>query len=95
MEIFDFNGHFIRNSNFVLSPGTFDYLDRRGGRSQGSGRQERGSVRTRKVYYHRIKKGDTLSSVSQKYGISAATLRKLNGMGRSSALSAGKRLRIR
>ncbi len=94
MEIFDFNGHRIRMKDFVLSPETFDYLDRRGGRSSRSegGRQ---AYKTRKVYYHRIRKGDTLGSISDKYGVPIGTLRKLNGMGRSSSLSAGKRLRIR
>lgn len=92
MEIFDFNGHTIKAQNFTISPETFDYLNRRSGRSERGGY---GNGRTRKVYYHQVRRGDTLSSISDKYGVPVATLRKLNGMGRSSGLQAGKRLRIR
>ncbi len=89
MSIFDFNGKTIRSPNFQLSPETFDYLGQRGGRSGGGG------YRTRKVYYHRIRRGETLGSISRKYGVSVSTLKKLNGMGRSSNLASGRRLRIR
>jgi len=94
LEIFDFNNHRIYNSVFTLSPETFAYLDRRYGRSRG---QEigRGNYRTRKVFNHIVRRGDTLSSISERYGVPVSTLRKLNGMGRSSALAAGKKLRIR
>ena len=50
---------------------------------------------TRKVYYHQIRKGDNLGAISRKYGITVNTLKKLNGMGNSSMLMPGKRLRIR
>lgn len=90
MEIFDFNAHDIRSSNFTISPETFDYLDRR----YGKGNSESG-VRTRRVYYHKIRRGDTLSSLSEKYGVSVAALKKLNGITKSTGLIAGKRLRLR
>lgn len=96
MEIFNFNSHTISGSSYTISPETFDYLGRR--RQRGSGDDDNGNsggYRTRKVYYHAVRRGDTLSSISDKYGVPVATLRKLNGMGRSSALQAGKRLRIR
>lgn len=89
MEVFDFNSHAIKSNTYLLSPETFSYL----GRRRGSGGD--GNPRTRKVYYHRVRRGDTLSSVAGKYGVSVSTLKKLNGMGRSNNLQAGKRLRIR
>jgi murein DD-endopeptidase MepM/ murein hydrolase activator NlpD len=91
MEVFDFNSHNIRGGNFTLSPETFAYLYRRSGRSRAGG----GEVRTRKVFYHRVRRGDTLGAISEKYGVPVSTLRRLNGMGRSSVLAAGKRIRIR
>ena len=94
LEIFDFNNHRIYNSTFTLSPETFAYLDRRYGRSRGQ-ESNRGNYRTRKVFNHTVRRGDTLSSISEKYGVPISTLRKLNGMGRSSSLAAGKKLRIR
>jgi LysM repeat protein len=91
MDIFDFNNHTIVSSDYFISPETFDYLDRRLSRSSGESR----GYKTRKVYYHSVRRGDTLSSISDKYGISISTLKRLNGMGRSNSLQAGKRLRIR
>ena len=93
MEIFDFNNHKIISKEFIISPETFDYLGRRNSRSSGGGRA--GNYKTRKVYYHSVRRGDNLSSISEKYGVPVSTLKKLNGMGRSSSLQAGKRLRIR
>ncbi len=93
MDIFDFNNHGIKSKEFTISPETFDYLGRRNSRSSGDTRQ--GNYRTRKVYYHSVRRGDNLSSISEKYGVPVATLKKLNGMGRSTSLQAGKRLRIR
>lgn len=87
MNIFDFNGKTIRSHQFRLSPETFEYLGIRGSKN--------GGYRTRRVYYHRIRRGDTLGALSRKYGVSVSTLKKLNGMGRSTSLSAGRRLRIR
>ena len=97
MEVFDFNNHKINGFSYTISPETFDYLGRR--RQRGSGDEDNGQAtsgyKTRKVYYHSVRRGDTLSSIAEKYGVPVATLRKLNGMGRSSGLQAGKRLRIR
>jgi len=94
MEIFDFNNHSIISKEFTISPETFDYLGRRTSRSSSAqGRQ--GNYKTRKVYYHSVRRGDNLSSISDKYGVPVSTLKKLNGMGRSAGLQAGKRLRIR
>lgn len=89
LEIFDFNGHLIRGSTFNLSPEAFGYLNYRKGRGNG----EIGG-KTRKVFYHSVKSGDTLSSISIKYGVPIATLKKINGM-RGSNLQSGKRIRIR
>jgi murein DD-endopeptidase MepM/ murein hydrolase activator NlpD len=89
MEIFDFNSHNIRTSNFLLSPETFSYLGRRSRGGDG------GQMRTRKVYYHRVRRGDNLSAISDRYGVPVSTIKRLNGMGRSNNLQAGRRLRIR
>lgn len=47
------------------------------------------SIRT-----HRIKKGETLSSIAKRYGTTVAKLRKSNGLGTNAILKPGNSLRI-
>lgn len=47
-----------------------------------------------KAVYHRIRNGETLGSIAQKYGVSVAQLRRLNGI-RGSNIRAGKSIRVR
>ena len=44
--------------------------------------------------YHTVKKGETLSSVARKYGITVASLKKLNGI-KKDQIRVGQRLRIK
>ncbi len=48
----------------------------------------------RKIRYHRIRSGDTLGHISQRYGVSINRLCRLNGISRSTTLRIGRRLRI-
>jgi LysM repeat protein len=43
--------------------------------------------------YHTVKKGDTLSALSRRYGISMSSIQQANGL-RSSVIVLGKKLRI-
>jgi membrane-bound lytic murein transglycosylase D len=63
--------------------------DRKVGRERGKSRGKSGST-----IYHTVKKGDTLSSVARKYGISVAQLKKMNGLKKDS-IRTGQRLRVR
>jgi membrane-bound lytic murein transglycosylase D len=63
--------------------------DRKVGRERGKSRAKSGST-----IYHTVKKGDTLSSVARKYGISVAQLKKMNGLKKDS-IRTGQRLRVR
>lgn len=42
-----------------------------------------------------VKKGDTLSSIARSYGLSVSRLRKLNGLGKSSAIRSGQKLKLK
>jgi LysM repeat protein len=44
--------------------------------------------------YHTVNKGETLSEISKKYGISVEKLRKLNGLSRSQPLRTGQKLLV-
>lgn len=45
------------------------------------------------VKYHKVKRGETLSVIARRYGVSVSTLKKWNGL-RSNRLKTGQRLRI-
>ena len=47
-----------------------------------------------KAQYHKIKNGETLGGIAGKYGVSVATLRKLNGI-KGSNIRAGQSIRVR
>ncbi|MFY0654742.1 MAG: peptidoglycan DD-metalloendopeptidase family protein [Cyclobacteriaceae bacterium] len=48
----------------------------------------------RKIRYHRIRSGDTLSHISYRYGISITKICRLNGITRKTILRVGRRLRL-
>lgn len=49
----------------------------------------------RMVRYHKVKKGETLSSIARKYGTSVTTLCKLNRLSKRSTLRVGQKIRYR
>ena len=49
----------------------------------------------RRVVYHKVRSGDTLSGISRKYGVPINTITRLNGINRNTVLKIGRRLRIR
>lgn len=49
----------------------------------------------RKVIYHKIRSGDTLSEISNRYGISVNMICRFNGISKRTILRVGKRLRVR
>jgi len=48
----------------------------------------------RKVRYHRVRSGDTLSGISYRYGVSLSKICRINGISRNSVLRIGQRIRI-
>lgn len=48
----------------------------------------------RKVHYHKIRRGDTLSGISRRYGVSVNKICSLNRMKKTSILRVGQRIRI-
>ncbi len=44
--------------------------------------------------YHTVKKGETLSAIGRKYGITVAQLRKLNGLSQGQTVQAGQKLLV-
>ncbi len=51
-------------------------------------------VRSRSRAWTKVRQGDTLGAIARRTGVSIAKLKKLNGMRNSSAIRAGRRIRI-
>lgn len=49
----------------------------------------------RQAFYHTVKSGQTLSTISKKYGVSVTQICRLNGISTRTVIKAGRRLRIR
>lgn len=48
----------------------------------------------RTVTFHRVRRGETISGIAQRYHVSQSQLKKWNGLGSSSRIKAGQRLRV-
>ena len=92
--MYDFPGYKLRRDNFTITAQLFNYYSRAIGRSRSGGRGRSGQPsRARQTVTHRVRSGDTLSEVAEKYGVRVATLRKLNPGVKT--LQPGKKLRIK
>ena len=95
--MYDFPDYKLRKDNFTITAALFNYYSRTVGRSRSrSSRSSPGSgrpSRARQVVSHKVRSGDTLSEVAEKYGVRVSTLKKLNpGLKK---LQPGKKLRIK
>ena len=103
IQLYDFPDNKLRKDNFTITSALFNYysqaLQRGGGSLTGSKRSSGGSSRrsgpraARVIVSHRVRSGDTLSEVAEKYGVGLSTLKRLNpGIKK---LQPGKKLRIK
>ena len=95
-EVYDFPDYKLWKDNFQITSALFSYYSR-AVRSHGSasGRSSSAARPTaaRRVVTHRIRSGDTLSEVAEKYGVSVSKLKQLNKG--TSTLRPGRTLRIK
>ena len=93
--VYDFPDYKLRQDNFTITAQLFNYYSRALGRSRSTASRGGGSrpSRARQVVTHRVRSGDTLSEVAERYGVRVSTLRKLNPGART--LQPGKKLRIK
>ena len=93
--LYDFPDYKLRTDNFTITSRLFNYYSRALSRSRSTVRSRRSGrpSRARQVVTHRVRSGDTLSEVAEKYGVRLSTLKKLNPGAR--ALQPGKKLRIK
>lgn len=105
-RMYDFPDYRLIKDNFQITSGLFSYYSKslkyRGGSVPGAGSGSRsGSSRSssakptqaRRIVTHKIRSGDTLSEIADKYGVSQAQIRRLNGG--TAVLRLGRTLRIK
>jgi murein DD-endopeptidase MepM/ murein hydrolase activator NlpD len=76
--LYDFSNWQLRNSEFTLVPKQYQTT----------------TANFRKVNYHKVQLGETLSAISRKYRVSVSYLTSLNGMGRNTKIRAGQKIRV-
>ncbi len=92
--MYDFPGYKLRKDNFTITSALFNYYSRTVGRSRSIRSSHSGSPsRARQTVTHRVRSGDTLSEVAERYGVRVSTLKKLNPGVRT--LQPGKKLRVK
>ncbi|WP_345123256.1 M23 family metallopeptidase [Hymenobacter antarcticus] len=93
--MYDFPGYKLKRDNFTITSQLFNYYSRAVGRSRSSGSRSRSGSpsRARQTVTHKVRSGDTLSEVAEKYGVRVSTLKKLNPGVKT--LQPGKKLRIK
>jgi murein DD-endopeptidase MepM/ murein hydrolase activator NlpD len=90
-EIIDFDALCLNDDGYLFEKGKSErsYIslpDRYTAKSKTKingktkGKAKATATATANVKYHRVKKGDTLSSISRRYGVSVEKLRKINNM---------------
>ena len=78
-SFFSFREEHILSDEFTVSPEVFGYINKV----------------ARKVFYHRVRSGDTMVGVASKYGLTIGQLARLNRLSARSKLRAGRRLRVK
>ncbi|GGF08646.1 hypothetical protein GCM10011383_19750 [Hymenobacter cavernae] len=94
-EMYDFPDYKLWKDNFQITASLFNYYSRAlRSRGASSSRSSGGhATAARRVVSHRIRSGDTLSEIAEKYGVSVSKLKQLNKG--TSTLRPGRTLRVK
>ncbi|WP_242918683.1 M23 family metallopeptidase [Pontibacter liquoris] len=84
-NMYDFPDYLLKGKNFQITAALFNYYNKAKAKT----------TTARRSSYHTVRRGDTLSGIAKKYGVSVSQLAKLNKMSTRAKLSVGKKLRIR
>ena len=89
--LYDFPDYQLRGDTFTITSALFSYYNQ----ALKRGRSHRGEPRAaRQVATHKIRSGDTLSEIADRYGVRVSTLRRLNPS-LHGKLQLGKKLRVK
>ncbi|WP_460574859.1 peptidoglycan DD-metalloendopeptidase family protein [Hymenobacter coalescens] len=96
-EIYNFPEYQLRKENLEITAALFSYAGqaaRMKAAVQARAAQHKPTA-ARRTVSHKIRSGDTLSEIADKYGVSQAQIRRLNGLSSSSTLRVGRTIRIK
>ncbi|RZJ86093.1 MAG: LysM peptidoglycan-binding domain-containing protein, partial [Hymenobacter sp.] len=89
--VYNFPGYQLRGDTFTITSALFNYYNQ----AVRRGRSHRGEpTAARQVATHKIRSGDTLSEIADRYGVRVTTLKRLNPSLRGK-LQPGKKLRVK
>lgn len=88
-DIIDFENQVCHRDSYTITPNTFNY---RGSKYQTYA--TKGTVKAGQASFHKIKSGDTLSTIARRYGTTVSRLCKLNNINTKYILRVGRSLRV-
>lgn len=91
LNIYSFPANTINSDHFLLTGSVWDYL--RGGRPTGSS-DGSSDPRFKRTVLHRVRSGETLNSIANRYGMSVSALTRKNHISSRSRIRPGQRLRV-
>lgn len=91
--IFDWSVPAVRSREFELTKSVWDYRRGRGYQSEFESGDQAAAYKS--VVWHKIRKGDTLSSIARRYGTTVSNVAKMNKLSVRSTLRVGQRLRVK
>jgi murein DD-endopeptidase MepM/ murein hydrolase activator NlpD len=92
-HIFDWDNKMIKSDHFLLTSSVWNHL--RGKSSRSEFESGDAPVAYTRSVLHRVRSGDTLSSIAGKYGVSISSIARRNRMSTRATLRIGQKLRIK
>ena len=90
LNIYSFPENTINSDHFLLTNNVWDYL--RGGRSSSG--EGLAKPRVKRTVLHRVRSGETASSIASRYGMSVSTLLRKNHISSRGRIRPGQKLRV-
>ncbi len=86
--IFDFENKTTHTDTYTFKKSNYE-------NSRNYAPKKKGKVSASSGQKHKVRSGETLGGIAARYGTTVAKLRRLNGLGNSSNIRAGKTIRVR
>ncbi|WP_266365855.1 peptidoglycan DD-metalloendopeptidase family protein [Tellurirhabdus rosea] len=88
MHLYDFPQNRLISDHFILTSNVWDYLRGRGGDLTGF------KPKVKRTVLHKVRSGETLTSIARRYGMTASTLARKNHLSTRSRIRPGQKLRV-